>query len=435
MPIVYIVDAVSSCLEARDLFGNIELLFDFIGSSKKRIGLYSNFQKIRYPGMPQRRLKRVSTTRWSSHSSALLTVLETFDAIIDTLDDLQSDPTTDRVCCVKANSIMDYLLSERFVSTSLLFTNIFNLTSPLSKFLQGKNADLLAAVNYVKDILMKVEDLRNDTQFTELQNKKNKFIESKKNDFSFTPLIQNKRIKRVKKMSGEVSLDEPISNPIDSFKVNTYFTVLDIIITQIKDRFNEHSSPLLKDLSLFQRRRIKEIAENNISMPIDVFEGLEAIYGKFISAKNLRLEFLQFVNIYFKFETLTKLPNKLHDDIDSILHYETDEEEEKEKENNVYLQNTINYTYNVLYLNGLKDIFPNIYEALSIALTLPVSSASPERSFSKLKLIKTRLRSTMGEERLESLMMMSCEKDITLCPDEIIKTLSSNSDVLKKLFY
>ncbi|XP_008187885.1 zinc finger MYM-type protein 1-like [Acyrthosiphon pisum] len=29
-----VVDAVSSCLEARDLFGNLELLFDFIGSSK-----------------------------------------------------------------------------------------------------------------------------------------------------------------------------------------------------------------------------------------------------------------------------------------------------------------------------------------------------------------------------------------------------------------
>lgn len=128
-------------------------------------------------------MKRVSTTRWSSHSAALLTVLETFDAIIDTLDDLQNDPTTDRVCCVKANGIMDYLLSEHFVSTSLLFSNIFDITSPLSKFLQCKNADLLAAVNYVKDALMKVEDLRIDTQFTELQNNINKFIKSKKNDF------------------------------------------------------------------------------------------------------------------------------------------------------------------------------------------------------------------------------------------------------------
>lgn len=251
-----VVDAVSSCLEARELFGNLELLFDFIGSSKKRIGLYSNFQKNRYPGNPQRRLKRVTTTRWSSHSSALQTVLDTFDALIDTLDDLQNDSTTDRVCCVKASSLMDYLLSERFILTSLLFTNIFDITSPLSKFLQGKNADLLAAVNCIQDALTKIEDLRCDKQFDELQKNKNKFIESKKNDFSFTPIKQNKRVRRIKIMSGEQSLDEPIYNPIDKFKANTYFTVLDIITTQIKERFNENSSPLLKDLSLFQRTRM-----------------------------------------------------------------------------------------------------------------------------------------------------------------------------------
>ena len=35
-----------------------------------------------------------------------------------------------------------------------------------------------------------------------------------------------------------------------------------------------------------------------------------------------------------------------------------------------------------------------------------------ERAFSKLKLIKTRLRSTMGQERLQSLMLISVESNI-----------------------
>jgi len=68
-------------------------------------------------------------------------------------------------------------------------------------------------------------------------------------------------------MSNKKSLYDPIYNNIDQFKVNTYFTVLDIVTTQIKERFNENSTPLLKDLSLFQRTRIKEISENNYSMP------------------------------------------------------------------------------------------------------------------------------------------------------------------------
>ena len=45
-------------------------------------------------------------------------------------------------------------------------------------------------------------------------------------------------------------------------------------------------------------------------------------------------------------------------------------------------------------------------------LTLPLMSCSAERAFSKLKIIKSRLRSTMHQERLQSLMFMSIESDI-----------------------
>lgn len=45
---------------------------------------------------------------------------------------------------------------------------------------------------------------------------------------------------------------------------------------------------------------------------------------------------------------------------------------------------------------SLKSIiFPSLFMLIQIGVTIPVSSCSPERSFSKLKLIKTSLRSTM----------------------------------------
>ena len=46
-------------------------------------------------------------------------------------------------------------------------------------------------------------------------------------------------------------------------------------------------------------------------------------------------------------------------------------------------------------------------------LTIPVSVASAERSFSKLKLIKTYLRSNMGQERLSGLAIISIENEIS----------------------
>jgi len=53
-----------------------------------------------------------------------------------------------------------------------------------------------------------------------------------------------------------------------------------------------------------------------------------------------------------------------------------------------------------------------VWIALRILLTIPVTVASGERSFSKLKLIKTYVRSTMGDERLSSLAILSIENDI-----------------------
>jgi len=47
-----------------------------------------------------------------------------------------------------------------------------------------------------------------------------------------------------------------------------------------------------------------------------------------------------------------------------------------------------------------------------MAFTAPVTVASNERIFSKLKLIKNYLRSTTCKERLNSLMILNAEKDI-----------------------
>lgn len=66
---------------------------------------------------------------------------------------------------------------------------------------------------------------------------------------------------------------------------------------------------------------------------------------------------------------------------------------------------------------SMTDIFPNICIAIRLYLTLPCTTASCERSFSKLKLIKTYLRSTMNQNRLTNLSLLSIEKEITKTVD------------------
>ena len=57
------------------------------------------------------------------------------------------------------------------------------------------------------------------------------------------------------------------------------------------------------------------------------------------------------------------------------------------------------------------DVFPNIRIALQILLTIAVSIASCERSFSKLKLILSYLRASMGQQRLVDLAILSIERE------------------------
>jgi len=75
----------------------------------------------------------------------------------------------------------------------------------------------------------------------------------------------------------------------------------------------------------------------------------------------------------------------------------------------------------------LSEIYPNFWTALRIALTLPVTVAQAERSFSKLKLIKSYLRSTMSQERLTSLAVISINHLIgeQISYDDIIDDFAS----------
>lgn len=67
--------------------------------------------------------------------------------------------------------------------------------------------------------------------------------------------------------------------------------------------------------------------------------------------------------------------------------------------------------------------------ACQFLLTLPVTQVASERSFSILKYIKTRLRSTMSNEHLETFMLMVIEKKVLIefNNDEIINSVGEKS--------
>ena len=62
----------------------------------------------------------------------------------------------------------------------------------------------------------------------------------------------------------------------------------------------------------------------------------------------------------------------------------------------------------------LIDTYPVLVQVYSTALTIPITTCCAEHSFSTLKRIKTRLRSSMLQDRLEGLMLMSIEMKILM---------------------
>uniref|UniRef100_A0A8I6XZ00 HAT C-terminal dimerisation domain-containing protein n=1 Tax=Hordeum vulgare subsp. vulgare TaxID=112509 RepID=A0A8I6XZ00_HORVV len=65
-------------------------------------------------------------------------------------------------------------------------------------------------------------------------------------------------------------------------------------------------------------------------------------------------------------------------------------------------------------VNFLKrhDCFPNASIAYRVLLTIPVTVALAERSFSKLKLLKSYMRTTMTQQRLNDLAIIALESEV-----------------------
>ena len=64
-------------------------------------------------------------------------------------------------------------------------------------------------------------------------------------------------------------------------------------------------------------------------------------------------------------------------------------------------------------LVDFRDTFPNVIVALRIYLTLPSSNAGGERSFSCLKRVKNYLRSTLSQDKVDSLALLCIEAKLS----------------------
>jgi len=75
-----------------------------------------------------------------------------------------------------------------------------------------------------------------------------------------------------------------------------------------------------------------------------------------------------------------------------------------------------------------------VFVQFQVLVTIAVTSASAERTMSKVKLVKNRLRSTMTDDYFSSLLIVAMEKDIAdkISNERVVQRFAALSPVLTK---
>ena len=83
-----------------------------------------------------------------------------------------------------------------------------------------------------------------------------------------------------------------------------------------------------------------------------------------------------------------------------------------------------------------RSLLSQVCSAVKLILVMPASNSTSERSFSTLRRVKTYLRSTMTQQRLNNIMVLNVHKEITdsIKPKDIANEFVGGSEHRLKIF-
>ena len=342
-------------------FGTVEQVYVFFSGST-----------IRWDKMKAKlnvTVKRESDTRWSARESAVRVIAQSYDDIIELLQELNEDALESAETREKAGILLNSLLTLSFVCFLLLWEQVLHKINVVQKRLQSPQMNFREASADLDALVEHFSSKRSEL----CQNATDKGLKVA----AEWDIPTERRIRRKKKLYGDEATDAGLTLVKEIDRVMKLS--LDRLVQEIRDR-----SKRLRDLNSkfgflldVQSLITSDVVNEDYLLPHCADFALA--YEGDVDGSSLLLEIMD-CRMLFKKRPRCEVPS-------------TPEQ---------LLQATIQYG---------KEVFPNLRTALQILLTISVSVASCERSFSKLKLIKTYLRSTMSQERLSNLAILSVEKD------------------------
>ncbi|KAL6582954.1 hypothetical protein OROMI_005032 [Orobanche minor] len=292
-------------------------------------------------------LSRAGDTRWSSHYKTLLRLVDLFPIVVEVLEYVEEDGDN-AFSQRQANGLQIYFKSFDFVFFLHLMLHILGVTNLLSQALQRKDQDILNAMSLVKSTKRQLQKFRVDG-FSSLLKKISSFCE--KHDIEMLNMEENYVNPKNRRQKTNITYQH-------YYEFDCFNTVVDTHIQEFGDRFCEVSSDLLICMAALN--------------PHNSFHDFDP-------------------------SKLLKMAEFYPDDFSCV------ERMTLEHELDIYIDN-VQEDDTFANLKGISDLsrvmvetrkhlaFPLVYRLLKLALVLPVATATVERFFSAMKLVKSDLR-------------------------------------------
>ena len=362
------------CMEhsmVRNMMNICDRICVFYEYSPKRQGnLEESIDRIIDKECHRKKLKQLCRTRWVERLESFWTFLELYEGIHYSLQSISCEPDkwnssslTDAKCLMLAISDFEFIISL------VIAQKVLSYTEGITSSLQSKSIDIIAAYKHVNVITESLRDVRRNIE----QYNKEWYTLAK--ELAQKVQVEPKIPRLCKRQLNRHNI--PAESPEEYYRKNLSIPFVEHLLSELVTRFSLQQQKAINVLYLVPSNAI-------VQQESQFYTAMQEV-----------------VNLY-----KDDLPSPMC--IQSELH--------------CWYQKWKNDTCipPCTTLETLKEtnaaLFPNIHVLLRIICTLQVTSCECERSFSALRRLKTYLRSTMGESRMDglALMMIHYSMDIDL---------------------
>ena len=358
-----IVDVVKSVKCVADMISLFRSLHSFLSTSTVHKRWISIQEQHKVNLME---IGKVSDTRWSCQAKQFNVLWQRLDIVIEVLQDIiDNDTDSDRT--TEANGFK-LQIDRKFVRYLFAIKHILEKAKFASDMLQKPTNDQTAAVELIGTLKEEIVECRSREKCQEFWDA----AEEVADRLNLPEATRESRKKRAPTtLQGyivEAPLNETSTGGLDGY-VQDIYEILDKANAELCKRFDEKNITMMRGITALCPTSKSFL---DVTKLIDFAELFKA------ETESLRCEIATFKCMLGR-KREAECPT-------TLLQLEA-------------------------YLTKLKEAFLELHRLVSIACTLPVSSAECERNFSSMRLVKSDLRSLMKNERLDSLMMLGIHRD------------------------